>query len=58
MQHTESQWPMYVSLKKTEKQVGRWTSVQWEVDQILPATHAAPEGAYLILLELHKDERG
>ncbi|MCL1147184.1 DUF3305 domain-containing protein [Shewanella sp. 10N.261.52.F9] len=58
MQHTESQWPMYVSLKKTEKQVGRWTSVQWEVDQMLPATHAAPEGANLVLLELHKDERG
>ncbi|GIU20604.1 MULTISPECIES: DUF3305 domain-containing protein [unclassified Shewanella] len=58
MQHTESQWPMYVSLKKIEKQVGRWTSVQWEVDQMLPATHAAPEGAYLVLLELHKDERG
>jgi hypothetical protein len=58
MQHTESQWPMYVSLKKIETQVGRWTSVQWEVDQILPATHAAPEGATLVLLELHKDERG
>ncbi|MDR8525755.1 MULTISPECIES: DUF3305 domain-containing protein [Shewanella] len=58
MQHTESQWPMYVSLKKIEKQVGRWTSVQWEVDQMLPATHAAPEGAHLVLLELHKDERG
>lgn len=58
MQHTESQWPMYVSLKKIEKQVGRWTSVEWEVDQMLPATHAAPEGARLVLLELHKDERG
>ncbi|QLE83748.1 MULTISPECIES: DUF3305 domain-containing protein [Shewanella] len=57
MQHTESQWPMYVSLKKTEKLVGRWTSVQWEIDQILPATHEAPEGAKLVMLELYRDER-
>ncbi|WP_299795720.1 DUF3305 domain-containing protein [uncultured Shewanella sp.] len=57
MQHTESQWPMHVSLKKVEKQVGRWTSVTWELDQILPATHQAPEGSTLIMLELHKDER-
>ncbi|WP_394204244.1 DUF3305 domain-containing protein [Shewanella waksmanii] len=57
MQHTESQWPMYVSLKKTEKLVGRWTSVQWEIDQIVPATHEAPEGSKLVVLELYRDER-
>lgn len=57
MQHTTSVWPMYVSLKKVEKQIGRWTSVQWEIDHLLPATHEAPEGATLVLLELHKDER-
>ncbi len=58
MQHSESQWPMYASLKRIEKQVGRWTAVDWELDQLLPATHQAPEGASLVLLELHKDERG
>ncbi|SQH74430.1 conserved protein of unknown function [Shewanella benthica] len=58
MQHTESQWPMHVSLKRTEKLVGRWTSVTWELEQILPATHDAPENSHLIQLELHKDERG
>ncbi|RTR27697.1 DUF3305 domain-containing protein [Shewanella atlantica] len=58
MRHTESQWPMHVSLKRVEKQVGRWTSVTWELDQILPATHQAPEGSTLVMLELHKDERG
>ncbi|MGL5392608.1 MAG: DUF3305 domain-containing protein [Shewanella sp.] len=58
MQHTSSFWPMYVSLKKVEKQVGRWTSVQWEIEHLLSATHEAPEGATLILLELHRDERG
>ncbi|GGI86955.1 hypothetical protein GCM10007978_25870 [Shewanella hanedai] len=58
MQHTESLWPMHVSLKRIEKQVGRWTSVNWELDQFLPATHDAPEGSKIIVLELHKDERG
>ncbi|ACA89067.1 MULTISPECIES: DUF3305 domain-containing protein [Shewanella] len=58
MQHTESQWPMHVSLKRIEKQVGRWTSISWELDQVLPATCEAPEGSKLIMLELHKDERG
>lgn len=58
MQHTESQWPMHVSLQRIEKQVGRWTTVTWELDQILPATHEAPADSSLIMLELHKDERG
>ncbi|AUD58699.1 MAG: DUF3305 domain-containing protein [Gammaproteobacteria bacterium] len=57
MQHTTNVWPMYVSLKKVEKQVGRWTSVQWEIEHLLPATHQAPDNATLVLLELHKDER-
>ncbi len=57
MQHSESVWPMYVSLKKVEKQVGRWTSISWELDQIVPATHEAPPGAKLVLLELFRDER-
>ncbi|GIU17212.1 DUF3305 domain-containing protein [Shewanella colwelliana] len=58
MQRTESQWPMYVSLKKIEKQVGRWISESWELDQVLPATQPAPAGAKMVVLELHKDERG
>ncbi|QIR13114.1 DUF3305 domain-containing protein [Shewanella aestuarii] len=57
MQHTESVWPMYVSLKKVTKQVGRWSSHCWELDQMVPATQPAPEGAKLVLLELHRDER-
>ncbi len=57
MQHSESVWPMYVSLKKVEKQVGRWTSISWELEQIVPATHEAPPGAKLVLLELFRDER-
>lgn len=43
MQHTTSVWPMYVSLKKVETHVGRWTSVKWEIDHLLPATHEAPK---------------
>ncbi|MCG9739341.1 DUF3305 domain-containing protein [Shewanella insulae] len=58
MQHTESQWPMYVSLKKVEKQMGRWTAESWELDQIVPATQPAPAGAHIVMLELYKDERG
>ncbi|GGI89908.1 DUF3305 domain-containing protein [Shewanella gelidii] len=58
MQHTDNQWPMYVSLKKVTKQMGRWTSDTWELDQIVPATNQPPSGAHLVLLELHKDERG
>lgn len=57
MQHTDSVWPMYVSLRKVEKQVGRWTAVQWELEHVVPATNEAPENAKLILLELHRDER-
>lgn len=58
MQHTENQWPMYVSLKKVEKQMGRWTAESWELDQIVPATQPAPTGAHIVMLELYKDERG
>lgn len=58
MQHTESVWPMYVSLKQVTKQVGRWTTTKWEMDQMVPATEPMPEGARLILLELHRDQRG
>ncbi|WP_394132574.1 DUF3305 domain-containing protein [Shewanella maritima] len=58
MKHTDNVWPMYVSLKKVESQVGRWASVRWEVDQFIPATMPAPEGASLILLELYRDQRG
>ncbi len=58
MQRTENQWPMFVSLKKVQKQVGRWLSESWELDQVLPSSQQAPEGAHLVALELHKDERG
>lgn len=57
MEHSESRWPMHVSLKRVEKQVGRWSSISWELEQILPANLPAPEGSKLVLLELHKDER-
>ncbi|MFQ6372084.1 DUF3305 domain-containing protein [Shewanella sp. YIC-542] len=57
MQHTQSVWPMYVSLKKVEKQVGRWLSESWELDQVVPASQDAPEGGQLVLLELFLDER-
>ncbi|MDF0533435.1 DUF3305 domain-containing protein [Shewanella yunxiaonensis] len=57
MQHTQSVWPMYVSLKKVEKQIGRWLSESWELDQVVPGTHEAPAGATLVLLELFLDER-
>ncbi|QBF82950.1 DUF3305 domain-containing protein [Shewanella maritima] len=58
MQRTDNVWPMYVSLKKVETQMGRWNSVRWEVDQFVPGNQAAPEGAHLILLELYRDQRG
>ena len=57
MQHTDNVWPVYVSLRKSEKQVGRWTSVQWELDQVVPASCEQPKGSNLVLLELHRDER-
>lgn len=57
MQHTQSVWPMYVSLKKVQKQVGRWASSSWELDQVVPASQGPVEGATLILLELYLDER-
>ncbi|MCL1075637.1 DUF3305 domain-containing protein [Shewanella dokdonensis] len=57
MQHTQSVWPMYVSLKKVEKQIGRWLSESWELDQVVPASQDAPAGANLVLLELFLDER-
>ncbi|BDM62589.1 hypothetical protein NFHSH190041_00410 [Shewanella sp. NFH-SH190041] len=57
MQHTENVWPMYVSLKREEKQVGRWLSVDWVLDQMVPATMEAPANSKLVLLELFRDER-
>ncbi|MBO1272240.1 MAG: DUF3305 domain-containing protein [Shewanella fodinae] len=57
MQHTQSVWPMYVTLKKVEKQIGRWMSESWELDQVVPASQDAPAGASLVLLELFLDER-
>jgi hypothetical protein len=58
MQHTDTIWPMYVSLKQVQTQVGRWTSVRWELDQMVPATQPQPDNAILVPLELHKDQRG
>lgn len=57
MQHTQSVWPMYVSLKKVEKQVGRWTSSTWELDSVVPASQASEGEGQLVLLELYLDER-
>ncbi|MGL4475053.1 MAG: DUF3305 domain-containing protein [Shewanella sp.] len=57
MQHSESIWPMHVSLKKVEKQVGRWTSIQWELDQVLPGDENTPAGFKTVALELFLDER-
>ena len=57
MQHTDNVWPVYVSLKKVEKQVGRWSSVQWELGEVVPASCEQPADSKLVLLELHRDER-
>ncbi|MBY5993251.1 DUF3305 domain-containing protein [Ferrimonas balearica] len=57
MQHSESIWPLYVTLASKEVQVGRWTQTNWEVASLLPATGKAPEGAHLVALELYLDER-
>ncbi|MBV7316059.1 DUF3305 domain-containing protein [Shewanella sp. NIFS-20-20] len=57
MQHSESIWPMHVSLKQVEKQMGRWSSVQWELDQVLPGNDPTPAGFKTIALELFLDER-
>lgn len=57
MQHTESVWPMYASLKKVETQSGRWRTVKWQLEQLVPATCEMPPDSHLILLELHRDER-
>ncbi|MBT1445052.1 DUF3305 domain-containing protein [Shewanella sp. JM162201] len=57
MQHTQSVWPMYVSLKKVQKQVGRWLSSSWELDAMVPASQGEVPGATLVLLELYRDER-
>ncbi|MCT8988222.1 DUF3305 domain-containing protein [Shewanella phaeophyticola] len=58
MQHTDKIWPMYVSLKKVQVQTGRWSSVRWELEHMVPATQPKPENAVLIPLELYKDQRG
>ncbi|SHI03895.1 DUF3305 domain-containing protein [Ferrimonas marina] len=57
MQHSESIWPLYVSLKSTEVKVGRWSQLRWEIDSLLPAKGEKPEGAHLVAMELFLDER-
>lgn len=57
MQHSESVWPLYVTLKSREVTQGRWTQTQWDLDQLLPATGERPDGAHLVALELYLDER-
>ncbi|GLS82151.1 DUF3305 domain-containing protein [Paraferrimonas haliotis] len=57
MKHSDKIWPLFVKLKQVEKQSGRWTALEWELDYIGPGDQPAPEGARLISLELHKDER-
>ncbi|MBY6187381.1 DUF3305 domain-containing protein [Marinobacter hydrocarbonoclasticus] len=57
MQHSESIWPLYVTLKAKEVTVGRWTQTNWEVESLLPATGDKPEGAHLVAIELFLDER-
>ncbi|GAA5186736.1 DUF3305 domain-containing protein [Ferrimonas gelatinilytica] len=57
MQHSESLWQLDVTLKSQHVQVGRWSQVRWEVDQLLPARGEKPEGAYRVMMELFLDER-
>lgn len=57
MQRSENMWPLQVKLKSKQVTMGRWTQTQWEVDQLLPATADAVEGASVVGLELYKDER-
>ncbi|GAA4891547.1 DUF3305 domain-containing protein [Ferrimonas pelagia] len=57
MQRSESLWPLYVTLKSTEVQVGRWSQTRWEIDALLPASGEKPEGAHAVMMELFLDER-
>lgn len=57
MLHSNNVWPISVSLKKREKTVGRWQTIEWQIDKVLPAAPPENENCHTVLLELHKDER-
>ena len=57
MLHSDNVWPMKISLKKVEKLVGRWNSIEWQIDQVLPASVDGADNTHIALLQLYKDER-
>ncbi|BDY06995.1 MULTISPECIES: DUF3305 domain-containing protein [unclassified Ferrimonas] len=57
MQRTENIWPLQVKLKSEQVTMGRWSETRWSVDALLPGDAEQVEGATLVGLELHLDER-
>lgn len=57
MKHSNNVWLIGISLKKVEKLIGRWTSIDWQIDEILPTANENNSLLRTVALELFKDER-
>ncbi|PSU34722.1 DUF3305 domain-containing protein [Photobacterium lutimaris] len=59
----ESLWPIAFRLVSQEKQIGRWTTLSWSIEDVClyndddKASLASEQGGYLMPLELHRHER-
>lgn len=59
----ESIWPIAFRLVSEEKQIGRWTTLSWSVEDVClygedkKEELAQSEGGYLLPLHLYRDER-
>lgn len=63
LEKDESSWPIRFRLRSEEKQIGRWTTLSWSIDNVeLYDHHHTPEDAnigtcYERVLTLYRDER-
>ena len=59
----ETVWPIAFRLVSEEKQIGRWTTLSWSIEDVCLYDEeekdflAAKDGGYCLPLELHKHER-
>ncbi|MGF1759826.1 DUF3305 domain-containing protein [Photobacterium sagamiensis] len=59
----ESVWPIGFRLVSEEKQVGRWSTLSWSIEDVTlyekthQSAHQTEADAYVLPLELYRDER-
>nr|WP_232321925.1 DUF3305 domain-containing protein [Photobacterium jeanii] len=57
MNKNESLWPIAFRLVSEEKQVGRWSTLSWSIEDVALHEEHRAEDSHVLPLELYRDER-